>query len=170
MRESWRSYLLMASLAGNVFAAGAGVGGVLSREDPKPPPRASGGDFLTDAPPRLFRELSRRDRLQLRRELGPILQEGRVLRGELRAAWLRAAEALRAEPFDPEAFRAAVRDALQAQTELRATGAGALSEIMVRLPAERRAELADLMTGRGRDGNGAGRRRTLPRRPGDPEG
>lgn len=142
MKDSWRSYLLMVSLAANVFAAGAGLGGVMGRDDP-PPPRMGGEDVFTDAPPRLFRQLEPHERRALRLELAPLLREGQTARREVRDGLRRATHALRQESFDPDAFRAAMRDVQHAQSQMRLAGADAMTEIIARLPAEKRAQLAD---------------------------
>ncbi|MEM8825243.1 MAG: periplasmic heavy metal sensor, partial [Pseudomonadota bacterium] len=58
------------------------------------------------------------------------------------------AEALRADPFDPAAFEAALRGRSAVQAELAAQGASSLSEIVSTMTPEARAALAERLTRR----------------------
>ncbi|MEM7641322.1 MAG: periplasmic heavy metal sensor [Pseudomonadota bacterium] len=143
MRNGW-TWALVASLTLNVLVAGAVIGALLTR-DPAPRDRREFG-----GPPDI-RAIARGLDGDVRRALfrglrnDPILREGRARMRDSRAA---IADALRADPFDPAAFEAALAARQAVQAELAARGSSALSGVIATLSAEGRADLADLLTQR----------------------
>lgn len=114
-KRRWVSVLLTVSLALNLLIVGVALGTVY---------RIKGGDHGKAPPgfgPALYRALPKEDRKALRGELSERHLKGSKLRSQDFAAM---GEALRAEPFNPEAVQAL----LQQQAQAMAAMQGALQE------------------------------------------
>lgn len=144
-RCRWLAVALTASLAVNLFVLGLVVGGPLFRGAP-PPDAPVLGDRALPTPRAIIRALGpERGRAllqEVRRQLDGMPERIR----EVRAARRAVAEAMRRDPYDPDAVRAAFARLRRAHSEV----AEALQEPLVaalgRLSAQERAQLAALFT------------------------
>jgi uncharacterized membrane protein len=145
---SWQGWVLLASLAVNVFLVGFLVSQMLQSE-PDPPPMATGprGETaLMNAPRALFAGLPSTQRQEVRRTVRPLMREARRLQIRNRRAWQDLAEALRQDPVD----EARITAILDAQTErfgrLMALRAEAFVVVASRLPGDVRERLAERLS------------------------
>lgn len=137
---------LIASVTLNVLVVGAVVGALLTQSGR--PDRSGGRDF--GGPPEV-RTIARGLDGESRRALFRGLREDAVLREgrqRLRANRGEIAAALRAEPFDPAAFEAALAARRAAQADLAARGSSALAGVIASLSQEARIRLADQLSRR----------------------
>ncbi|UWQ21160.1 periplasmic heavy metal sensor [Jannaschia sp. W003] len=140
MRRRWK-WVLAISLALNLLVASALVGAWLApgRGGPDGPRGSRGGPPEIGA---LARGLDAEAREALRDALrgdGPVGEaRGRIARGELAVL-----AALRAEPFDAAAFRAALDARQSLQGALATRGFERLAEVVAVMDPERRAAYAD---------------------------
>ena len=128
---------LVASLSVNLLVGGLIVGDALRPERAERPDRSDAVTLrhaLRDAPDPVRAAV--RDALRARR---PAFLE---LQRELSGARSAAAEAAEAEPFDPEALRAALADVRAAQDRVAAFGHETLLELLPAMPPENRAAFA----------------------------
>ncbi|WP_375260351.1 periplasmic heavy metal sensor [Palleronia sp.] len=129
----WR-YLLFISLAINVAVAGVIIGSALDRHGPHRGPRLSGPiaplvrSLPNEARRDLFADLKRMPRTEPDRR-----------RGSFEALL----SAIRAEPFEPEAVTAALREQRDLGAARLVALEDALAEQLARLSAEERADYAD---------------------------
>jgi uncharacterized membrane protein len=145
-RWSWWSVLLVASLALNMLIGGAVAARYLF---PERVDRMSGLNFAQLLPRRFFGDLSR----ERRRELVDILKTHRDgIRGgreAMRAATLKIADALEAEPYDAMAAEAAIKGFSDTGSGIVADGAKAALDVLARLTPEERKLLAQRLRERG---------------------
>ncbi|MBN9888329.1 periplasmic heavy metal sensor [Salipiger abyssi] len=138
----WLRLALFASLAANLAVVGVVLGAVLLRPpfDRAGPPH--GRDFVFPYT-RAFDEGQRRE---LGRNLRGAFERDRArapMHGGLLGGYRAALDVLRAEPFDPQAFSAAL-DAQSARAEARqAAGQRVLIDYVASLPPEARVAYAD---------------------------
>ncbi|WP_179381434.1 periplasmic heavy metal sensor [Jannaschia marina] len=145
MTRGWIKVALVVSVALNVAVAAAVAGALLSGE---PDRRQGSAGRHGGGPPEiatLARGLDRSDRRALFRALrqDPVLAEARP---RILAQRAEVAGTLRADPFDPEAFEAALGAQRRLQAELADRGLVVLTGIIADLSAADRATLADRMT------------------------
>ncbi|PWJ21238.1 Uncharacterized membrane protein [Jannaschia seohaensis] len=145
MSRNWTKPALAVSLAINLLVAGA-VGGALLTD------RGPGRGGPTGGPPELRSferglEPERRDALRARLREDPALRGGRA---RLRATRGELVSVLRAEPFDADAFRAALSAQRAVQTELVTRALEAMVLTAQEMAPNERAALADVLARRRR--------------------
>jgi hypothetical protein len=152
-RRIWQ-IVLVCSLALNLAVAGMVIGTV-------------GSGKLRDGPPRSFDlgvgPLARALLPQERRQVGQSLRRDRALNGlDLNARVQRTADALRAEPFQPEVLRRLLAEQSAQMAAVQSTAQDALVATISAMTPERRAAFADQMI--------VEMARTRPRQPRDGSG
>jgi uncharacterized membrane protein len=144
MRRSWGSWLLAASLALNLILLGA-FGGLLYR---------TGGAFIrgpeTSGLDGYARALPSEHRRALMREIRR--EDWQERREAMTGASAALRDALRAEPFQPDAVRGALADGRAAQSALADRAAALLLARIERMSPEERAEFADRIGRRSDEG------------------
>lgn len=139
-KRNWGRWLLTGSLALNLALVGAMVGAHFS--DRKGSPKGEREIQSSFVGP-YGRALSKEDRRAIRRALltrAPSLKEKR---GEMRRIVGELSEALRAEPFDPEAVNTILDKQREVQFRLQDTGREVLIERLTAMTPEARAAFAD---------------------------
>jgi len=139
-KRNWGRWLLTGSLALNLALVGAMIGAHVSdRKGPPGAEREMQGSFVGP----YGRALSKEDRRAIRQSLiarGPKLREKR---GEMRRIVEEMAQALRADPFDPQAVSAILDRQREVQYRLQDTGREVLIERLTQMTPEARAAFAD---------------------------
>lgn len=144
-RWSRRDMLLVASLAVNLLFVGFLIGRGARSFGPPPPPRGEAANPLH--PRALMEALEPRERRAAFRALRRTGTRLLPLSGEARDSRLALAAVLRAEPFDPEAARAALARVRDADNALHEAGQAAVVELLGRLSAQERANIASEIEG-----------------------
>lgn len=127
--------VLIASLAANAFVAAEYIGRSMAGPPDGRGPILGLGAALRDAPPEL--RAYARDIRRARRG------ETREARAAVYAAQIAVADALAAQPFDPEGLSDALEGLRDAATALRSLGDAATIELAEQAPAEFRREIAE---------------------------
>ncbi len=104
-RRRWLGVLLLVSLALNLLVAGFFIAHKLRPEKYR---RITGPGYTQIIPRNFFFDVSRDRRAELVEAMRKHRKNFRVHRKELRAAALKLADALEAEPFDPQILEAAL--------------------------------------------------------------
>lgn len=137
------SILLFASLAVNLFLAGLMAGRWLDHWPPRHPPRMERAEHKGSAPRWMQRALGP--------EAGPVLEEVwqshtaeiEPIRQALDASRDAVTAALAAEPFDPQAYAAALRDMQDLRVRLYPIINDVMTEVVGRLTPDQRQRIVE---------------------------
>jgi uncharacterized membrane protein len=150
-RPSWLMAVLVVSLAFNLFVIGAVAAHHLWwRDDGHRMGRISGPGFTQLLPRRFFAEISADRRNELQALMREHRNEFRDGRHALRVAARAVADALDAEPFDQARLDAALHDFTESGHALIDMGAKVAGDVISRLSADERKNLAEQLLLRSR--------------------
>ncbi len=147
----WWMALLIASLALNLFVAGAVATRILRHEVPE---RYVGASYAQLIPRRFFAEIPRERRRLLLDVLKQYRKDFQVGRQSSEAAAARLADALIIEPYDVEKVKLVVNEFAGETGKLAVRGGNAALDIIALLSAEERKLLAEAIRERASRGRG----------------
>ncbi|HSF94246.1 MAG TPA: periplasmic heavy metal sensor [Thermohalobaculum sp.] len=136
---AWMKLLLVVSLIGNAAIAGM-AGGWMARDERQP-----NEPGLSRQQTRILHMVPEARRDEAREILLSRSDEIAAAREVMRSTQQKMLEAIRAEPFSPEQFKAALAERRAASSEVWGTGYEQLAEIAGKLTAAERAQMADAM-------------------------
>ncbi len=140
--RKWLGPVLLVSLVVNLFLVGAFAAGFIRDMDPKGRAHVSPIGVPHQA---MVRQLSGEERDLLKAVMGENRAKLRPLFQELRQARLALSDAIAADPYDPDAVRAAFSAMRVGMDQVASQSQNALVDAFAELTPESRAKIADVL-------------------------